>query len=337
MKSKVLCANVVILVVFSVSELYSKEKNTFILDRKQVVSETEKVPSKEHNEISKTIAKPVVKYVCPEKEVSKPFFALPCSIKKDCDVFGRSTLCCDKRCIQGITPLVSKPKQSGETLNAIRAITKNENNEHSKILITLTAKYVCPDKNVPQPFFTLPCSTKKDCNIFGKSVLCCDKRCVNGVKPSKLEPTHVPAFFGFVQQICPKEPFAEIFEIKKCTSDQECSPRICCPETLKSGEQVSYCRTAQPLWEKIPAPRQLVEPIRALVAYMQCTPPPPPILDLFPKPCDSQLDCFPNLCCQERGKRYCRPPKKSLVTVIAGIGQRIIPTDAAKEFIKRIS
>ncbi|XP_057662031.1 uncharacterized protein LOC130897277 isoform X2 [Diorhabda carinulata] len=258
MKSKVLCANVVILVVFSVSELYGKEKNTFILDRKQVVSETEKVPSKEHNEISKTIAKPVVKYVCPEKEISKPFFALPCSIKKDCDIFGRSTLCCDKRCIQGVTPLVSKPKQSA-------------------------------------------------------------------------------AFFGFVQQICPKEPFAEIFEIKKCTSDQECSPRICCPETLKSGEQVSYCRTAQPLWEKIPAPRQLVEPIRALVAYMQCTPPPPPILDLFPKPCDSQLDCFPNLCCQERGKRYCRPPKKSLVTVIAGIGQRIIPTDAAKEFIKRIS
>lgn len=88
---------------------------------------------------------------------------------------------------------------------------------------------------------------------------------------------------------------------------------------------------------------------------MQCTPPPPPILDLFPKPCQNPLDCFPNLCCQEGGKRFCRPPKRSILALIADVGQvmktytakneiliiyylqRIIPTDAAREFIKRIS
>ncbi|CAG9858184.1 unnamed protein product [Phyllotreta striolata] len=202
-------------------------------------------------------------------------------------------------------------------------------------------KLVCPGKDVQRPFFALPCSTKKDCSIFGKSILCCEERCTQGVKPPKPVTTHSPALFGFVEQTCPTEPIAEIWEIKECDKDEDCSPRICCPETFagkKSGEKnVSYCRTAQPLWEKIPAPKQIVEPIRTLVGYMQCTPPPPGLLDLFPKPCESPLDCFPNLCCQEDGKRYCRPPKKSLLTLIVGIGQRIIPTDAAKEFIKRIS
>lgn len=54
---------------------------------------------------------------------------------------------------------------------------------------------------------------------------------------------------------------------------------------------------------------------------MQCTPPPPPILDLFPQPCQNPLDCFPNLCCQEGGKRFCRPPKRSILALIADVGQ----------------
>ncbi|CAH1111921.1 unnamed protein product [Psylliodes chrysocephalus] len=205
--------------------------------------------------------------------------------------------------------------------------------QSSKVL----EKYVCPGNEVSRPFFALPCSINKDCSIFGKSILCCDKKCTQGVKPPKPVTTHSPTLFGFVQQTCPSEPLAEIWEIKQCITDKECEPRICCPEAIKSGENISYCRTAQPLWEKIPAPKQFVDPIRTLVGYMQCTPPPPPLLDLFPKPCETPLDCFPNLCCQEGGKRYCRPPKRSLLTLIAGIGQRIIPTDAAKEFIKRIS
>lgn len=54
---------------------------------------------------------------------------------------------------------------------------------------------------------------------------------------------------------------------------------------------------------------------------MQCTPPPPPILDLFPKACNNPLDCFPNLCCQEGGKKYCRPPKRSFLALVADVGQ----------------
>lgn len=54
---------------------------------------------------------------------------------------------------------------------------------------------------------------------------------------------------------------------------------------------------------------------------MQCTPPPPPFLDFFPKPCRTQLDCFPNLCCQERDKKFCRPPKRSILGLIAGFSE----------------
>ncbi|XP_028140265.1 uncharacterized protein LOC114334427 [Diabrotica virgifera virgifera] len=228
-------------------------------------------------------------------------------------------------------------KLDGDVKGTTEKVSSPKPDEKSKSVSKVEPKYICPGKEAQLPLFALPCSTKKDCGIFGKTVLCCDKRCINGVKPPKPEPTHSPTLFGFVQQTCPKEPLAEIFEVKECSSDEECAPRICCPETLRSGETVSYCRTAQPLWETIPAPRQLVEPFRALVSYMQCTAPPPPLLDLFPKPCESPLDCFPNLCCQEGGKKFCRPPKRSLLTLIAGIGQRIIPTEAAKEFIKRIS
>ena len=47
--------------------------------------------------------------------------------------------------------------------------------------------------------------------------------------------------------------------------------------------------------------------LRAMMAYVQCTPPPPTVFDLFPKPCRSPIDCFPNLCCQEGDKKFCRP------------------------------
>lgn len=51
--------------------------------------------------------------------------------------------------------------------------------------------------------------------------------------------------------------------------------------------------------------------------YLECTAPPPPIFDLHPKACTSTLDCFPNVCCQEAGLRHCRPPKKSVLTLMA--------------------
>ncbi|CAG9820312.1 unnamed protein product [Phaedon cochleariae] len=190
---------------------------------------------------------------------------------------------------------------------------------------------VCPGKDVTGSFFALPCSKTTDCRIFGKDTLCCENRCIKGVEPPKLAIIHAPTLFGFVQQVCPTEPVPEIWDIKECKTDEDCTPRICCPELIKTSENVSYCRTAQPLWEKIP-PKQLVEPIRTLVGYMQCTPPPPTVLDLFPKPCQTPLDCFPNLCCQEGGKRYCRPPKRSILAAIADIGQYyVIQRDKTKK------
>lgn len=61
--------------------------------------------------------------------------------------------------------------------------------------------------------------------------------------------------------------------------------------------------------------------LRNMMAYLQCTPPPPPLYDLFPKQCRSSLDCFPNLCCQERNRRVCRPPRKSVLALLAMVGQ----------------
>nr|CAI5827815.1 unnamed protein product [Callosobruchus analis] len=200
-------------------------------------------------------------------------------------------------------------------------------------------KLVCSEKESP-PFFSLPCSKTRDCAILRDSeLICCKNRCVKGKhSPISEEDKHPATFFGIVEQECPKELLPEVKEVEKCESDHHCSPRICCPYTLKSGENVSYCRTPQPVLDSIPLVGELAENVRSnLIAYMQCTPPPPPEFDLHPKPCEAPLDCFPNLCCQEGGKKYCRPPKRNILTLIADVGQRVIPTDVAREFIKRIS
>lgn len=65
----------------------------------------------------------------------------------------------------------------------------------------------------------------------------------------------------------------------------------------------------------------MISALKSAMSYMQCTPPPPPFLDFFPKPCRTQFDCFPNLCCQERGKQFCRPPKRSIFALMADFGQ----------------
>lgn len=59
--------------------------------------------------------------------------------------------------------------------------------------------------------------------------------------------------------------------------------------------------------------------VRMLEQYLQCTP--PPQYDLFPQKCSSSVDCFPNLCCAEGGKKHCRPPQRSLIALLAGVGQ----------------
>lgn len=152
---------------------------------------------------------------------------------------------------------------------------------------------------------------------------------------------YTTAFFGVIARVCPSavDTLVEPWAITNCTTDDDCWPRVCCVDG-----PYAYCRTPQLEWEKLPGQRfvarkfsntkvkdfaesclpQLmlnVTALRLLMSYLQCTPPPPPVFDLFPKPCRNTLDCFPNLCCQERGRKVCRPPKRSLLALLATLGQ----------------
>ncbi|XP_023717930.1 uncharacterized protein LOC111870129 [Cryptotermes secundus] len=170
--------------------------------------------------------------------------------------------------------------------------------------------------SVTLPIFSLPCKTNKDCDIVGQ--LCCNvngkMRCQKGVPKPAPKPIHTP-LLGFIPRECPTNPVIEILPVKNCTNDTDCWPRICCPDG-----QHSYCRSTVPEWERDPSG---FYPLRSMIPYLQCTPPPPLLFDLFPKPCRTPIDCFPNLCCQEQGKKFCRPPKKSLLALIATVTQRL--------------
>ncbi|CAG9762207.1 unnamed protein product [Ceutorhynchus assimilis] len=196
---------------------------------------------------------------------------------------------------------------------------------------------ICPPKNEPKPLFSLPCFATSNCGFLGKDLMCCDGRCVKGVPPPKTDPIHEPIFFGIIERKCPVDPLTELSEVKECFTDDDCSPRICCGEILPSGTKVRFCRTPIPVWDSLPLPSPVLEPLKVFTSYMQCTPPPPPHLDLYPKSCQNPMDCFPSLCCQEKGKKFCRPPKRSLLALVAELGQRIIPEDAARKFIEKIS
>ncbi|KAH1015428.1 hypothetical protein HUJ05_013152 [Dendroctonus ponderosae] len=196
---------------------------------------------------------------------------------------------------------------------------------------------ICPHKDASKPLFSLPCFSNNNCGFLGKDMLCCDGRCLKGIKKPKGDPHHDPIFFGIIERKCPDYPLTELSEVKECITDDECSPRICCGETLRTGEKARYCRTPIPVWDTLPLPSPVLEPLKTITSYMQCTPPPPAQLDLYPKTCQNLMDCFPNLCCQEKGKKFCRPPKRSLLALVAELGQRIIPEDAARKFIERLS
>lgn len=60
----------------------------------------------------------------------------------------------------------------------------------------------------------------------------------------------VATFFGLLDRVCPLEPLVEIFPVKRCFTDDECFPRICCPEGIENS--VSYCRTPTPNFEQFP-------------------------------------------------------------------------------------
>ncbi|XP_019535021.1 uncharacterized protein LOC109406378 isoform X2 [Aedes albopictus] len=185
------------------------------------------------------------------------------------------------------------------------------------------ASLTCPqEKQAPFQLIPTLCRRNRDCKKSGNNFRCCNlfgsKRCVQGIPIPIPEPPHDP-IFGIPRR-CPKQPLTETFwEIKTCETDNDCWPRVCCPDGDKK-----YCRTSQPVFEESdnPAARQLAYPIESVSQYLQCTPPPPVIFDIHPKPCNSTLDCFPNLCCQETGKRHCRPPKRSLLALVTGITSR---------------
>lgn len=74
--------------------------------------------------------------------------------------------------------------------------------------------------------------------------------------------------------------------------------------------------------EELPVGRQIAYPVESISQYFQCTPPPPAAFDKYPKPCNSSLTCFPNICCLESGKKHCRPPKRNILAALTTFSQR---------------
>ncbi|KAL9897778.1 uncharacterized protein ACN427_006184 isoform 1-T5 [Glossina fuscipes fuscipes] len=181
----------------------------------------------------------------------------------------------------------------------------------------LREKFNCPRENeVRFQLFPKICKIDNDCKVWNRDELCCEifgaKSCVSGIPKPLQEAPHAP-ILGLIPRKCPSRPLAELWwEVEECETDTDCWPRICCPDGRKR-----YCRTSQPELDTVPESVQ--RSFNYLTDYLECTPPPPPIFDLHPKVCTSTLDCFPNVCCQEAGLRHCRPPKKSVFTMLANV------------------
>lgn len=215
-----------------------------------------------------------------------------------------------------MTKSTPKAKQTTKSsVNNIPAGTKKP-----KII---NGEYTCPkDGETPFQLFPRRCQKPSECSNLGKSFQCCKQYgwniCVKGKLKPILEQKHEP-ILGLIPRKCPTEPLAELWwELQTCKTDVDCWPRVCCPDGRKS-----YCRTAKPQFDSAsfrPA-RQLSYPFEAISGYLQCTPAPPPLFDTHPKPCNNTLDCFPNVCCQESGKKHCRPPKRSLLALLTSMTQ----------------
>ncbi|XP_050551457.1 uncharacterized protein LOC118275898 isoform X3 [Spodoptera frugiperda] len=184
-----------------------------------------------------------------------------------------------------------------------------------------TQKLVCPKPGqAPVVLFPILCEKNSQCRATsGPDQVCCEGRCVKGVpapRPTSKPKSHQP-LLGVIPRECPATPLGELlFEVQTCKTDADCWPRICCPDGTRS-----YCRTAKARLDLVPVANQIDGPVRMLEQYLQCTP--PPQYDLFPQKCSSSVDCFPNLCCAEGGKKHCRPPQRSLIALLAGVGQRV--------------
>ncbi|XP_046426958.1 uncharacterized protein [Neodiprion pinetum] len=180
-------------------------------------------------------------------------------------------------------------------------------------------EYVCPGNELLglARIFSVPCETDSECVFLGADQRCCKLRCRKGVLAPPREPEH-RAVLG-VNRMCPKGPVPELLPVKRCEADIECEEegRICCPDK----DFKLYCRTAAPVWSQLPFPRAHAA-IMSLMEYMQCQMAPPPVLDLFPQPCNRTIECLPNLCCQEGPSKFCRPPRKSVLALVAQATQR---------------
>ncbi|KAF4524118.1 hypothetical protein B566_EDAN007701, partial [Ephemera danica] len=181
------------------------------------------------------------------------------------------------------------------------------------------ADLVCPPFSARQPtFLTVPCTKQSDC-LFNGDVCCALKpgssksRCFQGVPRPLEEQKHEP-LFGFIPTACPNPPVAEVLAVTKCSNDTECWPRVCCPD----GQQ-RFCRTPEPHWERIPRHQQqpVLQMLRSAMKFLQCSPPPEPIFDLFARSCQFPQDCFPDLCCQEGERKVCRRPRRSLLSLFS--------------------
>uniref|UniRef100_A0A1A9UJZ5 WAP domain-containing protein n=1 Tax=Glossina austeni TaxID=7395 RepID=A0A1A9UJZ5_GLOAU len=202
-------------------------------------------------------------------------------------------------------------------LSSKRDIEINPDKDKRDTEAKLREKFNCPRENeVRFQLFPKICKIDDDCKVWNRDELCCEifgaKSCVSGIPKPLQEAPHAP-ILGLIPRKCPSRPLAELWwEVEECETDTDCWPRICCPDGRKR-----YCRTSQPELDTVPESVQ--RSFNYLTDYLECTPPPPPIFDLHPKICSSTLDCFPNVCCQEAGLRHCRPPKKSVFTMLANV------------------
>ncbi|XP_073949978.1 uncharacterized protein isoform X2 [Choristoneura fumiferana] len=285
--------------------------------------------------------------VCPAVRTTSGWldlFPLPCRKSSECrTVMGPTHVCCKGFCTKGVsapaqirstttttTTTTPKPTTTTEalrpyfTLLPILSSPATTQKPKAPAKKGKPQKLVCP-KAAQASFvlFPVPCENSAQCRASsGADHVCCEARCVRGVPAPRSAPQQLPQashqpLLGVIPRECPAQPLGELlFEVQSCKTDADCWPRVCCPDGNRS-----YCRTAKARLDLVPVVgNQIDAPVRMLEQYLQCTA--PPQYDLFPRQCSSSVDCFPNLCCAEGGKKHCRPPQRSLLALLAGVGQR---------------
>ncbi|XP_069360579.1 uncharacterized protein [Maniola hyperantus] len=260
-------------------------------------------------------------------------FPIPCRKSTECTLMGTQHLCCKGFCTKGViaqairtttttTTTTTTPKPTTTTTEPPRPFLQllpiQLAPTAAPAKIGKTQKLACP-KNPAGGLFPIPCESNAQCRASsGPGQVCCKGQCVKGVPAPRpvSEESHQP-ILGVIPRECPTAPLGELlFEVQTCKADSDCWPRVCCPDGTRS-----YCRTARARLDLVPVANRIEAPVRMLESYLQCTA--PPKFDSFPQRCSSSIDCFPNLCCAEGGKKHCRPPQRSLFALLAGAAARL--------------